>query len=71
MRVRDFQRQRGRIFNKLSIRWGDPVWNAGKESLSATVSQDDRRQKVFGSQSDMLIMPLFPYMMLTVTMETV
>lgn len=46
------------------------MWNAGKDSLSATVSQDERRQKVFGPQSYMLAMPLFPYMMLAFTVET-
>lgn len=45
------------------------MWNAGKENLFATVSQDERKEReVVGFQSYTLVIPPFPYMMLAVTM---
>lgn len=68
-RGREKERERHRIFRRVRIRRGDPVWNAGKENLFATVSQDERKEReVVGFQSYTLVIPPFPYMMLAVTM---
>lgn len=51
------KRMRGRDFQS-EFRRGDPVWNAGKGNLSATVSQGERREKWWAFRATCLPWPL-------------